>query len=265
MKMLRCVNCGGHLQRDGQIAKCESCQSDFAIESEIFCLNQSLEGNNQIAETYYNGSMWPKFQIWERLSYLPLGGEKKARHQILKHLPDLAGTKLLDIAIGDGRNMPFLHPQCTVYGVDISRVQLQRCQKDFGDRDMILIQGEAESLPFDDCSFDNVMSCGALNHVSDPAKALREMARVCKPEGIVVVADERPDLSKRQITAKLGLHKIQRWILSRVLCLGEMAELVLENSNLKIEPLADQALLDTQVLSIWGNAGYCIVGKPKKD
>ena len=90
------------------------------------------------------------------------------------------------------------------------------------------------------------------------------MARVVKPDGIVVVADEVPDLPNRQIAYKLGLHKLQKWILARVFFLGRMSEVILEHTDLKIEPLVDQALRDWKTHAIWGKVGYCVVGKPKK-
>ena len=227
-------------------------------------MDKPYQGNNAIAAEYYNSKLWPKFRFWESVAYLPCGGERKARNEVLRHLPNLSGTKLLDVAIGDGRNMPLIPRDCHVFGVDISRVLLEKCQRDYADRDIHLIVGEAESLPFPDATFDNLFSLGAINHVNDPGKALREMARVVKPDGIVVVADEVPDLPNRQIAHKLGLLRLQRWILSRIFFLGPMADIILEHTDLKIEPLVEQALSDWHIHSIWGGLGYCIVGKPKR-
>jgi hypothetical protein len=89
------------------------------------------------------------------------------------------------------------------------------------------------------------------------------MARVVKPGGTVVVADEVPDLPNRQIAHKLGLHQLQKWILSRVFCLGQFSQVILEHTELKIEPLVDQALSDWQIHRLWGGMGYCVVGKAK--
>jgi ubiquinone/menaquinone biosynthesis C-methylase UbiE len=51
------------------------------------------------------------------------------------------------------------------------------------------MQGRAEALPFDDASFDVVVSRSAMHHFVDPVAALREMARVTKPGGRVVTVD----------------------------------------------------------------------------
>jgi ubiquinone/menaquinone biosynthesis C-methylase UbiE len=247
-----------------QDLRCAACSRSFRIEHDILHLGTQYEGNNAVAAEYYNSKLWPKFRFWEWVAYLPRGGERAARNEVLRHLPNLSGTLLLDVAIGDGRNMPLIPRDCQVFGVDISRVLLEKCQRDYADRKIHLIVGEAESLPFPDSTFDNLLGLGALNHVNDPGQALREMARVVKPDGIVVVADEVPDLPNRQIAYKLGLRKLQKWILARVFFLGPMSDVILEHTDLKIEPLVDQALCDWKTHAIWGRVGYCVVGKPKK-
>ena len=261
---LRCNQCNGSVRYESpENLSCSACSRTFPIQHEVLHLNTQYEGNNAIAADYYNSSLWPKFRFWEWVAHLPRGGERKARNEVLRHLPNLSGTRLLDVAIGDGRNMPLIPRDCQVFGVDISRVLLEKSQRDYADRDLFLIVGEAESLPFPDSTFDNMFSLGALNHVNDPGKALKEMARVVKPDGLVVVADEMPDLPNRQIAHKLGLHRLQKWILSRVFFLGPMSDVILEHTDLKIEPLVEQSLRDWKIHSIWGGIGYCVVGKPK--
>jgi hypothetical protein len=43
-----------------------------------------------------------------------------------------------------------------------------------------------------------------------------------------------------------------------------MSEVILAHTDLKIEPLVDQAFCYWKTHSIWGRFGYCVVGKPKK-
>ncbi|WP_254509167.1 class I SAM-dependent methyltransferase [Anatilimnocola floriformis] len=265
VSMLRCVECHAPLQyKSAEALGCTSCSHTYAIKNQVLHVTEKFEGNNAIAADYYNGSLWPKFRFWEWIAHMPRGGERKARNEVLRHLPSLSGTKLLDVAMGDGRNMPQIPLDCQVWGVDISRVLLEKTKRDFPQHDTTLVVGEAEQLPFPDATFDNMFSLGALNHVNDPGRALKEMARVVKPGGMVVVADEIPDLPNRQIAHKLGLRKLQRWILAKMFFLGPMSDVILENTDLKIEPLVADALVDWKIHSIWGNLGYVIAGKPKK-
>jgi ubiquinone/menaquinone biosynthesis C-methylase UbiE len=61
-----------------------------------------------------------------------------------------------------------------------SRIQLQ--------------QADAKTLPFDDASFDAVISNTLLHHIPDPVAFLAEAARVRKPAGLLVIRDlYRPD------------------------------------------------------------------------
>jgi hypothetical protein len=102
-------------------------------------------GNNAIAAEYYNSPLWPRFRFWEWVAYLPRGGERRARNEVLRHLPNLSGTRHLDVAMGDGRNMPLIPHDCEIFGVDISSVLLEKCQHDYAERDIHLIVGEARS------------------------------------------------------------------------------------------------------------------------
>lgn len=70
------------------------------------------------------------------------------------------------------------------------------------------------------------------------------MARVVKSDAVVVVADEVPEMPNRRRAHKLGLRKLRKWILSRVFFLGQFSRVILEHTDLKIEPLVDQSLRD---------------------
>jgi SAM-dependent methyltransferase len=262
---LQCIHCQKPLQlKSPEVLACTACAKEFPIKADVVRLNPPLEGNNAIAAEYYDGTLWPKFRFWEWVAHLPRGGERKARNEVLGHLKNLSGTKLLEVAIGDGRNLPLVPKDCQMWGLDISGVLLEKARRDYADRDLYLFLGEAEALPFADATFENVCSVGAMNHVNDPVKMVRELARVVKPGGLIVIADEMPDLPNRQIAHKLGLRKLQQWILSRVFFLGDkMSGVILEHTNLKIEPIAEQTLRDWKLLPIWGGVGYCLVGRPK--
>src|SRR5689334_6763496 len=128
VKELRCVTCEGPLQCESPTAlRCDTCGRIFPIERGVLRMKSQYEGNNAIAAEYYNSSLWPKFRFWESLAYLPRGGERRARNEMLRHLPNLSGTRLLEVAIGDGRNMPLIACDCQVFGVDISSVLLEKC------------------------------------------------------------------------------------------------------------------------------------------
>ena len=103
-----------------------------------------------------------------------------------------AGDSVLETSIGTGLNFKYLPPGVTLTGVDLSPEMLANCQANLHrwqfQADLFL--GNAESLPFADCSFDVVFHVGGINFFSDRAKAIREMIRVAKPGTKILIADE---------------------------------------------------------------------------
>ena len=77
-----------------------------------------------------------------------------------------------------------------------------------------LAWAEAESLPFDDATFDACWTVGGFNYFRDHAAALREMRRVTRPGGPVVVADEVPDLIRAGLGHLIGVPAIDAWWLA---------------------------------------------------
>jgi ubiquinone/menaquinone biosynthesis C-methylase UbiE len=267
-ELMQCPDCGGHLEPGGAATDdaltCLSCRRSYPIRDGLLDMLGTLQGNNKVAADFYNGPLWPRFRFWEWFTFLCNGGERRSRGKIMQFLPQLSGTRLLEVAIGDGANLPLIPVDCQVYGNDISIVQLNDCRRKNPGRDLRLFLGEAENLPFRDRTFDNVLSVGAFNYFNDPLKALREMARVTKPGGLVVVSDEVPNLPNRMIGHWIGLPKLDQWIMSRFLHLGpEFTEMVDKHRHLQLEPIVREALSDWQIHSLWMTFGYCIVGRPK--
>ena len=267
-ELMQCPDCGGRLEPaatpSSEGLACLRCQRTFPIRDGLLDMLPPLEGNNKVAADFYNGPLWPRFRFWEWFTFLCNGGERRARRQIMKYLPNLSGTRLLEVAIGDGANIPLIPSDCQVYGNDISTEQLKNCRRNYPERELHLLLGEAESLPFRDHTFDNVLSVGAFNYFNDPLKSLQEMARVVKPGGLIVISDEVPNLANRMIGHWIGLPKLDRWIMSRFMHLGpEFTDVVDRHRNMQLEPIVREVLTDWQIHSLWFTVGYCIVGRPK--
>ncbi|MDR6971246.1 class I SAM-dependent methyltransferase [Leifsonia shinshuensis] len=102
-----------------------------------------------------------------------------------------AAGRVLEVAIGSGRSLPFYRRDVSLVGVDLSPEMLaiaRRRAAELG-RPVDLREGNAEALPFDDASFDTVVCALALCSIPRPAVAVAEMARVVAPGGSVVVVD----------------------------------------------------------------------------
>lgn len=98
----------------------------------------------------------------------------------------LKNLRVLDVGIGTGwlsACFKDLNPNCHVTGVDISAGMLDKCAHNGVADDLIKQDFQADGLPFDDGSFDVVVSSGVFELLDRPAKVLREMGRVLKIGG----------------------------------------------------------------------------------
>jgi ubiquinone/menaquinone biosynthesis C-methylase UbiE len=108
---------------------------------------------------------------------------------VLQHLEPLQGKKILEIACGRGGFAAILGLQgATVFGADFSATALRIAQQkarrtSSQDSRITFLQADAQTLPFVNSTFDVVISCETIEHLTNPSSALREMARVCRPGG----------------------------------------------------------------------------------
>ena len=100
---------------------------------------------------------------------------------------------VLDVACGAGHVAEQLAPHVRqVVGVDLTPALLElgaERLREAGITNVVLQEGNAAQLPFLDASFDLVVCRGAMHHFLHPEQPIAEMARVCRPEGRVVVSD----------------------------------------------------------------------------
>jgi len=109
---------------------------------------------------------------------------------VQQYLVPLKHKVVLEIACGRGGFVKTLASKgAFVSGADFSAAALQIAQdksKRLADGSRIaLAQTDAHHLPFRDNSFDVIVSCETVEHLLEPLKALREMARVSKPGGLL--------------------------------------------------------------------------------
>ncbi len=100
------------------------------------------------------------------------------------------GARVLDVATGTGMVAAELlaRARCSVVAIDQSAAMLGRARSRFAGLPsgrLELLEGEAEQLPFPDCSFDALTFTYLLRYVDDPAATVRELARVVRPGGRV--------------------------------------------------------------------------------
>lgn len=121
-----------------------------------------------------------------------LGGVRRRRQRML------ASTRgeVLEIGVGTGRNLEFYPHDVHVTGIDVSTGMLQHAQEQAtrATAEITLQVANVEQLPFADNCFDTVVATCVFCSVDDPVAGLREVVRVVKPEGQVLLLEHvRPD------------------------------------------------------------------------
>lgn len=148
------------------------------------------------------------------------------------------GLVVADVGTGTGGMLPFLAQVASrIVAVDLSAGMLRRARakaKALGLRDVSFLQGDLGALPLESWSVDAAFASLVLHHAPRPLSALREMARVVRPGGAVVVVDlmshgldwlreEQADLwlgfgrdEALSLFAQAGLTDLHHQIVSRV-------------------------------------------------
>jgi ubiquinone/menaquinone biosynthesis C-methylase UbiE len=94
-----------------------------------------------------------------------------------------ARGRVLEIGVGTGLSLAHYPPVEEIVGVDPSEPMLRRARSRATGSNVALVEAPAEQLPFEDDSFDTVVSMAVLCTVDDPPRVLREIGRVLRPDG----------------------------------------------------------------------------------
>jgi SAM-dependent methyltransferase len=125
---------------------------------------------------------------WDRLRE-EMYGRSFAQASLLALLP--SGWTVADLGCGTGWAAAALAPHVTrVIGVDQSQAMLHAASRRTSDlANVDLRKGELEALPMEDGSCDGALLLLVLAYVLEPARVVREMARILRPGGRAVVVD----------------------------------------------------------------------------
>ncbi|MBK6580048.1 MAG: bifunctional demethylmenaquinone methyltransferase/2-methoxy-6-polyprenyl-1,4-benzoquinol methylase UbiE [Sandaracinaceae bacterium] len=134
---------------------------------------------------------------YDRLNrIMSMGVDQSWRRKTVAALNVTPGARVLDLATGTGDlaiQIAETHPDCTVVGVDpsVNMLRVGRTKVDAAklSKRVTLLEGDAQSLPFDPGSLDAACIAFGIRNVPDRERGLREMARVVKPGGRVCVLE----------------------------------------------------------------------------
>lgn len=114
------------------------------------------------------------------------------RKRAVEHINARSG-EVLEVGIGTGLSLEHYDPNLIVTGIDFSEEMLAKAREKVERLHLThvktLRQMDARTLDFPDASFDTVAAMHVLSVVPEPESVMREIARVCKPGGQVVITN----------------------------------------------------------------------------
>lgn len=112
------------------------------------------------------------------------------RMQAIEKMGIGAGDRILEVGVGTGINASLYPRDCVVTGIDLSESMLEKARERVareGLRNVRLVEMDAADLKFADGSFDIVYAPYLISVVPDPVAVAREMRRVCRPGGRIII------------------------------------------------------------------------------
>lgn len=153
------------------------------------------------------------------------------RRRSLELLAPQSDERLLVLGAGTGLDFPLLPHDVRAVGIDVSPGMLRRAKRRARERPIEVALMDGERLAFADASFDAAVLHLILAVIPDPVAAAREVARVVRPGGRVVVFDKFLPEDEGPSSARVALNRLARVVATDI---NRHAHAILDPSGLQI-------------------------------
>ncbi len=138
----------------------------------------------------------PAWLSLSRKTYTPTESFAQVHERVFTPLRTSSRLQVLDVSTGSCNSLyrhGWMDLDADYTAIDLSETMIKQGSDMMSAAGVAvdLVLGDAVELPFQSDRFDVVTSYGAVNGLSDPAKAIAEMARVAKPGGVLLFLDEQ--------------------------------------------------------------------------
>ncbi|MGG2087651.1 methyltransferase domain-containing protein [Priestia aryabhattai] len=114
----------------------------------------------------------------------------QARKKVFQDVHFSSEQRILFVGVGTGADLAFIPHEVNVTAIDYSSEMLQKAKDRYKNPSITFHQMDAQQLTFDSFSFDVVVASLILSVVPDAEQALKEMTRVVKPKGTILIFDK---------------------------------------------------------------------------
>lgn len=171
---------------------------------------------------------------------------EKWRKELLQH----AKGKVLKVGVGTGLNLKYYPDHAEVTGIDFSPAMLQKAREkaDRMPQHFELLEMDAQQMNFSDNTFDTVVTTCVFCSVPDPVKGLKEIRRVTKPEGKIIMLEHMRSNNEffgktMDILNPIGLHIVGANINRKTMENIQQADMKVENEEFLMTSVMRKLLL----------------------
>jgi phosphatidylethanolamine/phosphatidyl-N-methylethanolamine N-methyltransferase len=132
-----------------------------------------------------------RFARWYDIVYGPV--LQPGRRAAIRALDLQPRHRVLEVGVGTGLSLPLYPDDVNVTGVDVSGAMLDKARARVARESLTQVQElremDGQRLEFADSTFDAVLTMYVVSVADDPVALVKEMRRVCKPDGRIVIVN----------------------------------------------------------------------------
>lgn len=143
-----------------------------------------MSNNNEKIKNRYNRISKVYDSLESPMEVMAMGKWRK------KLIDRIEGERVLEVGIGTGKNLTYYPDTLEITGIDFSKNMLEKARNKIKNKKNIkLIEMDAQNMEFEDNIFDTVVTSCVFCSVPDPIKGLKEIRRVCKDNGKIIMLE----------------------------------------------------------------------------
>ena len=143
------------------------------------------ETNNHIIRSRYNRIAFIYDLIETPIERLHFASWRSKLRERIK------GNRILEVGVGTGKNLPFYPEDVKTVAIDFSRRMLEKAHTKAANLNLnvVFLEMDAQNLAFPNQFFDTIFATFVFCSVPDPVAGFRELRRVCKPDGKLILLE----------------------------------------------------------------------------